>query len=133
MNNRSIEYCAMKIDPFEEVEYYDMLGNDDMLIVFKDGKKYIYDLVKQIPRRIWYENADGLSDAEWLYEFKIRLSQIMNRKFISQKELASRIGTSEVMISRYVNGHAIPSARMLDRIITALNSSYDELFYFKHF
>lgn len=133
MDTRSVEYCGMRINPFMDVKAWEMIGKDDMLIIFKDGSKYVYDMFNHTHRRIWYENINDLSDDEWNFEFRMRLLQIMNRNFISQKELASQVGISEVMISRYINGHCIPSARILDKIINVLNSSYDELFYFKRF
>lgn len=48
------------------------------------------------------------------------LKTTRNRKNLSQVELAERIGVSEVQISRYENGHAMPRPAVRRRIEEAL-------------
>lgn len=135
MNNKSVEYCCLRIDPFvreDDINEVNMFGEYDLIIKFKDGRKYTYDMFTNTFRRILYED-DNLTDDQWNFEFRTRLSQLISRNFITNKELAERMDTSEVTISRYLNGRCIPNSRMLDRLITALGCSFEEFFYFKYF
>src|SRR5690349_6249108 len=57
-----------------------------------------------------------MTDAEFLSHLKrLRMEQ-----GLTQAELAKRAGCSEVMISRYENQRAQPSARIMDRLKSAL-------------
>lgn len=119
------------IDPF--VTEYDileatMINEYDLLVKFKDGKKYIYDTYHHTFSGFYPENYE-LTDDEWNQSFKTRLRKIMSRNQITQEELAERLNLSRRTISRYINGETIPNALMLKKMSTALNCSLDEFFY----
>ena len=56
-----------------------------------------------------------------------RLKQVLNDQGMLQKELAEKIGVSEIVISRYVHGGRIVSVPILIEICKALNVSADYL------
>ncbi len=56
-----------------------------------------------------------------------RLKKILNEQGMMQKELAEKIGVSEMVISRYIHGGRIISVPILIEICKALNVSADYL------
>lgn len=56
-----------------------------------------------------------------------RLKKILNDRGMMQKELAEKIGVSEMVISRYIHGGRIISVPILIEICKALNVSADYL------
>jgi transcriptional regulator with XRE-family HTH domain len=70
-----------------------------------------------------------MTEDECRSEFGYRLVHIMIRKGISQVDLAERIGVSNVMINRYINGSNTPSFYVVDKIAKALNCSMDDFRY----
>lgn len=56
-----------------------------------------------------------------------RISNALNKKGISQKQLAERINLSEAVVSRYISGEREPRANVLANIATALNTTSDYL------
>jgi len=125
---------VMSFNPFlteDDVEDIIELNEWDLLIVLKDGRKILYDRFTKYHRVLSY-NAEELSDEQEIREFKTNLRNMMNRKFISQDELASRIGSSQQMVSRYISGDAMPNSLTLRKIARVLGCSMDDLFY-KHY
>lgn len=56
-----------------------------------------------------------------------KLKQILIDKKITQKELASQLGISEVNLSRYLNGERKMSIVILYRISRILNTHMEDL------
>lgn len=56
-----------------------------------------------------------------------RISYLLNKNGISQKELADRINVSESVVSRYISGEREPKANVLANIATALRTTSDYL------
>lgn len=59
--------------------------------------------------------------------FSKRLKEQLNKKGMTQKELAEKIGTTEASVSRYVSGQRIPKASVVFKIATAIGVSTDYL------
>lgn len=59
--------------------------------------------------------------------FISRLDQARKEKGITQRELADRVGVTEVSMSRYVNGARTPSGPIVVNIAKALGISVDYL------
>lgn len=57
----------------------------------------------------------------------LRITEALRAKNITQKELASRIGATEAVVSRYVSGDRDPKPEMLANIATALHTTSDYL------
>ena len=60
-------------------------------------------------------------------EFGERLAWVINRRNMTQKELAKRAGVTEAAISHYVNGDRNPRFDVVDRLAKALLTSTDFL------
>lgn len=56
-----------------------------------------------------------------------RISYLLNKNGISQKELADRINVSESVVSRYISGEREPKANMVANLATALRTTSDYL------
>lgn len=59
--------------------------------------------------------------------FISRLDQARKEKGLTQRELADRVGVTEVSMSRYVNGVRVPSGPIVVNIAKALGISVDYL------
>lgn len=57
----------------------------------------------------------------------LRITEALRAKNITQKELASRIGATEAVVSRYISGDRDPKPEMLANIATALHTTSDYL------
>ncbi len=56
-----------------------------------------------------------------------RLARLLKENNMNQKELADKIGTTEMTISRYVRDDRQPKADVLSKIASVLNTSTDDL------
>ena len=56
-----------------------------------------------------------------------RISELLRKRGISQKELAERIGLGEATMSRYISGSRDPNPETLANIATALHTTSDYL------
>ena len=59
--------------------------------------------------------------------FNERLSNLLNEKRMSQKELSIRVGVTEAAISHYIKGDRIPRASVMAKIAEELETSSDYL------
>ena len=60
-------------------------------------------------------------------EFNERLQQLIQRKGITQKELAIKAGVTEAAMSHYLKGDRVPRASVLAKIADSLGTSSDYL------
>ena len=59
--------------------------------------------------------------------FTDRLTEMLKRRGMTQRELADKIDKTEVSVSRYVSGQRVPKATVLLKIAQALNVRADYL------
>ena len=131
MNKYLFQY-VLKYNPFvkeEDVEDITCINEWDILIKFKNGKKIIYDTFTNYYTEIFYNSINDITEEQEKKEFSHKLRSLMNRKNITQDELAEKTNTSQVMISRYITGRCIPSVIVLRKIAKVLNCSMDDFFY----
>ena len=57
----------------------------------------------------------------------LRITETLQKRGMSQKELALRIGVTEAVISRYISGDREPKPDVLANIATALHTTSDFL------
>ena len=132
--NRYLHDCLMHINPSikdDEIEDVKILNDFDILFIFKNGEKILFDSDKKTHRGL-YPDDYVLSDEQRKKEFRDRLRTIMNRKGITQEELANRLGTTQTVISRYINGITVPNYVIVEKIAEILNCSTDD-FRYKHY
>lgn len=112
----------------------DWFPSGQMEITLKVGKtkgeieRYTYDMLSRTVRRIskHYEEMD-ITEEEWRKEFTRKLHIKMRNMCINQEMISERTGISQAMISKYINGKAVPSAYNIRKIAHALNCSFMEL------
>ena len=112
----------------EDILSYEALNEHDLLITYKNGKKEIYDTYNNTSRRINQPDSDNMDDSQMRLNFRRRLQTIMNRKWVTQEELAQRINSSQQMISRYLTGQSIPSALTIKKIADALDCNVNDFY-----
>lgn len=56
-----------------------------------------------------------------------KISELLKKRGMQQKDLANIIGVTEVVISRYISGERAPKPEMLANIATALHTTSDYL------
>ena len=61
-----------------------------------------------------------------------RLKELLEKNNMSQRELAEKIGITEVTISRYISAQRIPKATEIAKLADALNCSCDYLLGFQN-
>lgn len=131
MNEHLWQYVTM-VDPFateNEVAEIRELNEWDLLIVFHSGRKVILDRFTGYHKNIFYKDVNEITEEQEKREFAYRLRSLMGRKGITQNQLAEMINVTQVMISRYVTGEAIPNSITLRKIAKALDYSMDDFFY----
>lgn len=60
-------------------------------------------------------------------ELGIKITKSLQKRGITQKELATRIGITECVMSRYISGEREPKPDVLANIATALSTTSDYL------
>lgn len=110
---------------------YEAISKWELFVRLSTGEKLIFDALYNTVRFIRYEN-DKLTDEQELKEFTRNLKKFMGYKFMTQEELADKVGVSRVMMNKYMNGKAIPNAMMLNKLAKALDCSTQDFFY-RHF
>lgn len=132
-NMNEYPWCyVLKINPFakkEDVKDIKKIDEWELLIIFKNGEKIIYDIDTGYHRKLFYRNINDLTEEQERREFGYALRTMMRRKHINQEELANRTGTSQTMISHYMTGRCIPNLIMGRKIAKVLGCSMDDLFY----
>lgn len=56
-----------------------------------------------------------------------RIADLLNENGLTQRELAERVGVTEVSMSRYISGSRVPKAPIIASIATALHTTSDNL------
>ena len=107
---------------------YTPVNDYEMIVRLNDGDSILYDrenhTIRNLPR-----DASSMSEEQFRREFGYRLRRLMERRGLTQGELADRTGSSQVAISNYIRGKTTPSSYTVDKIAKALNCSIDELTY----
>lgn len=110
----------------EDIVTYKALNQHDLYIKYKNGVEEIYDTFSNISHRV--NHVEPNNDLQMRLSFRRKLQIIMNRKWVTQEELAKRINSSQQMISRYLTGQSIPSAITIKKIADALGCSVDDFY-----
>ena len=120
---------VLNMRPFikdEDISYVHAINQTELLVVYKDGRRVVYDTFYNGERGDYH---DELTDEQEKRAFGLRLQRIMDKKWISQGELAEMVGTSQQVISLYVKGQRSPNLLMAKKIATVLGCKVDDLLY----
>ena len=125
-------YYVNCVDPFAtmaDVKEFRELSEWDLLIVFKNGRKVLFDKFTGYYKDVFYNSIQDITEEQEKREFSFRLRSLMGRKGITQDILADAIDSTQAMISRYVRGDSIPSVIVARKIAKVLDCTIDDLFY----
>ena len=125
-------YYINCVDPFatlEDIEEIKELNEWDLLIVFKNGRKVIFDRFTGYYKDVFYDSIHEITAEQEKREFAYRLRSLMARSRITQEDLAEMIDISRPMISNYIRGTSVPSVIVARKIAKALDCSMDDFFY----
>lgn len=98
----------------------------EITISLDDGQKYTYDYVTR-DVFLLRDEFDDISEGEYRILFGKNLRKRILRAHISQEELEQRIGVSQGMVSRYLNGRSLPNPFIIRRLSRVLQCSVAEL------
>lgn len=107
---------------------YKRLDDFEIAVQCDDGSTVIFDDMERSIRPL-PPKGESWTEELWQREFGRRLRKRMMHKGMTQAELANKIGTSQVMISNYINGRCTPGLYIADKIANALDCSIDDLRY----
>lgn len=99
-------------------------------VTLSDGKRVDYNFRTDTVRYVTtidISDIEEITDEECRNVFAANLAEMMRTRGFTQTELAIRTGLSSAIISKYLNGKAIPSIANLKKIARALDCHYDEL------
>lgn len=113
---------------YENMESYEVVTDFDVYLKMKDSSIVLYDDFDRSFRTLPADKND-MTEEQCKLEFAYRLYRIMQRKHITQQELANRTGITQQQISSYITGKRLPSFYNIDKIAKALDCSVDELRY----
>lgn len=122
---------VLKLNPDiskEKVKSYIDINDYDLLITYENNQRELFDTFENTRRYVPYEST-ALTTEQMRNGFKIQLKKIMERKNVIQEVLAYKVGVSQGMISKYLNGEALPGYVMLKKIADALECSIDDLYF----
>lgn len=125
-------YYALKIHPYvtkDDIEEIREISDWDLLISFKDGEKFIYEMDIGYYRFLFYDNINDITEAQERKHFAHKLRIIMSRKGYTQDLMEELTGISQTMYSHYMTGRSIPNAITLRKIAKILGCSMDDFFY----
>ena len=120
------EFIGFNYDDKEIITWITMPG---VLAIQEPGERLIfyYDTFPKGSRTCFYCDGDAKS---WLREIGWRIRHYLDFRGMTQKELANELGTTESMISRYLDGINMMGAYTLMRIAKILGISVNDLIVF---
>ena len=101
---------------------------DDLIAMLDNGRVVIYDSVYDKCREL-PANPDDMTEEEWRREFGIRLRRRMCSMGVNQMGLSELADISQVMVSKYTRGDAVPGAYNLNKIAKVLDCHMDDFVY----
>ena len=125
-------HYVLKINPRstkDDIEEIREISDWDLLIIFKNGEKIIYDTHWDYHRRLFYTDINELTDEQEKRELGRKMRKLISRKGYTQETMEELTGISQTMFSHYMTGRSIPNALTLRKISKALGCSMDDFFY----
>ena len=113
------------------IEEYEAISKWELFVRLSTGEKLIFDALYNTVRFVRYED-DNLTYEQKVKEFARNLRKFLGYNFMTQEELADKVGISRVMMNKYMNGKAVPNAILANDIAKVLKCSVQELYY-RHF
>lgn len=114
----------------EDAVAYSELGTQELKVVTRDGRQYIFDDFEKVLRRIKTNSSDAFMTPEndWKIEFAIRLRKLIETSGLSQRKISKETGLTQCMLSRYTSGKSMPNAYAVYLLAKAIGVSIDRLY-----
>ena len=98
----------------------------EIVICLDNGEKYTYDFITRHISSL-DDRLDEMDEEGYRILFGKNLRKRILRAHITQEELADRIGISQSILSRYLNGKALPNPFIIRNMSRVLQCSVGEL------
>ena len=121
------EFYPKFIEEEKHVVFYKALTWYHLFIEYDTGLAFIYSVFGRA-MSIPLCDVNKQEEARMERCFGKLLQIQMKHHGVGQVELATRLNTTQTMISRYITGKAVPSYLMLKQIADAIGCTVDELY-----
>lgn len=110
---------------YSQIKDYTAISKSDLMLYTNSGSVCIYDY---LDRKIvvLLEPGEPYTEDVYRQEFARRLRKAMMLSGMTQYDLAMATGLSQSVISKYVRGKATPSIFSMEKIVEALNCTFDD-------
>lgn len=111
---------------FDEIEDIQEINKCEILIIKKDGSRYIFNDVMSSIRRL-PADPDDMTDEQVAFEFMQRFRSMRILRAYNISDLHELTGISISTLSRYDNGETTPTVINLRKLSKALKCSPSDL------
>ena len=119
-------YIAYFHPRFDEIEDIREINKCEILIIKKDGSRYIFNDVMSSIRRL-PADPDNMTDEQVAFEFMQRFRSMRILRAYNRSDLHELTGISMSTLSRYDNGETTPTVINLRKLSKALKCSPSDL------
>lgn len=119
-------YIAYFHPNFDEIEDIREINKCELLIIKKDGSRYIFNDVMSSIRRLPVD-PDNMTDEQVAFEFMQRFRSMRILRAYNISDLHELTGISMSTLSRYDNGETTPTVINLRKLSKALKCSPSDL------
>lgn len=119
-------YIAYFHPRFDEIEDIRGINKCEILIIKKDGSRYIFNDVMSSIRRL-PADPDNMTDEQVAFEFMQRFRSMRILRDYNISDLHELTGISMSTLSRYDNGETTPTVINLRKLAKALKCSPSDL------
>lgn len=119
-------YIAYFHPRFDEIEDIRGINKCEILIIKKDGSRYIFNDVMSSIRRL-PADPDNMTDEQVAFEFMQRFRSMRILRAYNISDLHELTGISVSTLSRYDNGETTPTVINLRKLSKALKCSPSDL------
>jgi DNA-binding Xre family transcriptional regulator len=111
---------------FDEIEDIQEINKCEILIIKKDGSRYIFNDVMSSIRRL-PADPDDMTDEQVVFEFMQRFRSMRILRAYNISDLHELTGISMSTLSRYDNGETTPTVINLRKLAKALKCGLSDL------
>lgn len=129
---RYIDYYEdfLLLTAYDDSEVYDWRPgvHNELIVYLHNGDIISYNCMSHECVRVATGNRDDV-DEDFGMRVSTNLKRIMNKRFMTQRDLAEKSGLTILSINNYVNGRTIPSFDSAVKLADALNCTVSDLAY----
>lgn len=111
---------------FDEIEDVQEVNQCEIMILYKDGTRYIFNDRTSSIRRLPLDPED-MTDDEVIFEFMQRFRSMRVLRSYTLTDLYEMTGISLSTLSRYENGEGTPTVVNLRKLAKAFRCTLDDL------